>query len=118
MLKDHMRELSGDVVRAAELTAPVFGLSKTPAPQSAEAGSWQRETERLFQAVEDFERRASALFGDATEPTLGADLAADSAAALIAGAGQIMRGVELLDRAIASTFSSAPGRVRGEGVRN
>lgn len=109
MLRDHVRALSGDVGRAAELIAPVFELSKTPVPQSAEAGSWQQETERLFGRVEDFERRASVLFGDATGPTVQAALAADSAAALIASAGQILREVEFLDRAIATAFSSAPG---------
>ena len=117
MLRDHVRALSGDVGQAAELIAPVFGLSTTPAPQSAEAGSWQQETKRLFESVEDFERRASALFGDATEPTARAGLVADSAAALIASACQILGGVEFLDRTIASAFSSGPRRVRGEGMK-
>jgi hypothetical protein len=118
MLRDHLRALSADVGRAADLIAPVFGLSKTPAPQSEGAGSWQQETERLFARVEDFERRASALFGDATEPTGRAAPAADSAAALIASADQILRAVELLDHTIASAFSRAPGPVRGEGMRD
>jgi hypothetical protein len=118
MLRDHMRELSGDVGRSADLIAPVFALSKTQAPQSAETGSWQQETERVFKGVEDFERRASALFGDATEPTVRADTAPSSAAALITGASEILRGTEFLDRMITSAFSSANGRARGDGVRN
>jgi hypothetical protein len=117
MLRDHVRALSVHLGGAAELIAPVFGLSKMPAPQSAEPGSWQQETERLFERVEDFERRASALFGDATEPTARAALVGDSAAALLASAGQILSGVESLDGTIASAFSSAPGRVRGEGMK-
>jgi hypothetical protein len=118
MLRDHVRALSVDVDRAAELIAPVFGLSKTLAPQAAGADSWQEETERLFERVEDFERRASALFGDATDPNVNATLPADSAAALMTGAGQILRRAEFLDRTMASAFSTAPGRVRGEDMRN
>jgi hypothetical protein len=104
MLRDHVRAVSGDVGRAVELIAPVFGLSKTPAPQSAPAASWQQETKQVFERVEDFERRATALFGDGTEPTVHASLAADSAAALIGSAGQILRRLEWLDRTIALVF--------------
>ena len=118
MLRDHVRALSGDVDRAAGLIVPVFGLSKGPAPQSAEGGSWRQEAERLFHRVEDFERRASALFGDAPDPAVRAALVAEGAQALMESTGQILRGVELLDRAIASAFSNVPSRARGEVMRN
>jgi hypothetical protein len=116
-----MRGLSGDVGMTTELIAPVFGISKTPAVQAAEppeAGLWQRETERLFERVEGFERRASALFGDAGEPAMRAVPAGDTAVALVASAGEILREMEFLDHMITSASSNAHGRARSEVMRD
>ncbi len=118
MLRDHVRGLSGNVDHASDLIAPVFGLSKTVTAQAAATDSWQAQTKQLFERVEDFERRASALFGDATAPNGNATAPADSAAALMTSAGQILRRAEFLDGTMALVFSTASGRARDADMRN